>query len=203
MAQPRSSLAMALEFYKGPRPGISLTVAAIALIAALVVGVFHIIGLGKAGTIINESQQTVRTLHTYNAALEVWREMATTPDTAFSFPEQLRLRDSLGVALQGHLAGLRDELADEVDRSLVTDILNDMQQVQEEAGEGALGQTTRESMIVLTARQDSALFEAAQEYQKSQFLAAWLLGLTIVAAGVLVIPISWVYVNFKRGMPNL
>ena len=48
-----------------------------------------------------------------------------------------------------------------------------------------------------------ALFEAAQEYHKSQSLAAWLLGLTIVAAGVLVIPISWVYVNFKRGMPHL
>ena len=203
MAQPRSSLALALEYYKGPRPGIALTVAAIALIAALVVGVFHIVGLGRAGTIINESQSTVRTLHAYNAALEVWRQMATTPDTAFDFPAQARLRDSLGTALQGHLTGLRDELTDEIDQSLVADILADMRQVQEETGERSLGQTTREAMIVLTARQDSALFEAAQEYQKSQFLAAWLLGLTIVAAGVLVIPISWVYVNFKRGMPNM
>ena len=37
MAQPRSSLAMALEYYKGPRPGIALTIAAVALVGALVV----------------------------------------------------------------------------------------------------------------------------------------------------------------------
>ena len=201
MSQPRSSLALALDYYKGPRPGIALTIAAVALVAALVVGIFHFVALGRAGTIINESQSMVRTLHSYNAAIEVWRQMAVTPDTAFEFPEQVRLRDSLGTALLGHLNTLRDALSDTVDQGLVSDILQDMQGMQTETGTIEPGRTTREAMIVLTARQDSALFHAAQEYQRSQFLAAGLIALTVIAAGVLVVPISWVYIRFKKGVP--
>jgi hypothetical protein len=31
--------------------------------------------------------------------------------------------------------------------------------------------------------------------------AALLIGLTVIAAGVLIIPMSWVYVRYKRGIP--
>ncbi len=64
-----------------------------------------------------------------------------------------------------------------------------------------LGTASRNAMIVLTARQDSALFRAASQYQRSQFFAAVLVGLTVVAAGVLIIPMSWAYVRYKRGIP--
>ncbi|MCZ6758939.1 MAG: hypothetical protein O7D29_00980, partial [Gemmatimonadetes bacterium] len=62
-------------------------------------------------------------------------------------------------------------------------------------------QAGRGAMIVLTARQDSALFRAASDYQQSQFLAAAVIILTVVAAGVLIIPMSWVYIRYKRGIP--
>jgi hypothetical protein len=53
-------------------------------------------------------------------------------------------------------------------------------------------------MVVLTARQDSALFLAAARYNRSQYFAAVFIGLAVVAAGVLIIPMSWIYVRFKR-----
>jgi hypothetical protein len=56
-------------------------------------------------------------------------------------------------------------------------------------------------MMVLAARQDSALFRAAAQSQQSQMFAAILIALTIIAAGVLIIPMSWVYVRYKRGIP--
>ena len=201
MAQRRSSLAIALQDYKGPRPGIALTVAAIALIAALVGGVIHVPMLGRSGATISEGQQTVRTLHSYNAALEIWRQMAATPDTAFAFPEQVRLRDSLGRALRTNLRQLSAELSDSIDRSLVAEILEDLTVAESEVALFELGAASRNAMIVLTARQDSALFRAASQYQRSQFFAAVLVGLTVVAAGVLIIPMSWAYVRYKRGIP--
>jgi hypothetical protein len=56
-------------------------------------------------------------------------------------------------------------------------------------------------MMVLAARQDSSLFRAAAQSQQSQMFAAILIALTIIAAGVLIIPMSWVYVRYKRGIP--
>lgn len=201
MTQPRSSLAIALQDYKGPRPGIALTIAAVALIAALVVGVVHIVMLGRAGAAISEGQSTVRTLHSYNAALEVWREMATMPDSAMQFPQQAQLRDSIAVALRTNLTELREELDSEVDRNLVAEIIRELPRAGAETTGPQLGQAGRSAMIVLTARQDSALFRAATDYQKSQFFAASIIALTVIAAGVLIIPMSWVYVRYKRGIP--
>jgi hypothetical protein len=54
-------------------------------------------------------------------------------------------------------------------------------------------------MIVLLAKQDSAMFHAAQTSQNAVLLAAALLGLTVVAAGMLVIPMAWLYIRYKRG----
>jgi hypothetical protein len=57
----------------------------------------------------------------------------------------------------------------------------------------------REAMIVLLARQDSAMFHAAQASQQAVLLSAILLALTIVAAGTLIVPMAWLYVRYKRG----
>lgn len=202
MTQPRSSLAIALQDYQGPRPGIALTIAAVALIAALIVGIVHTVMLGQSGAAVRQGGETMRTLHRYSAGLEVWRQMASSGQ--MQFPDQVRLRDSLASALHAQLFGLREVLSDSVDRTLVGEILADLEawrgQQPSPAGPD-LGQRGREAMMVLTARQDSALFRAAQRSQRAQWFAAVLIGLTIIAAGVLIVPMSWVYVRYKRGIP--
>ncbi len=200
MTSPRSSLAIALQDYKGPRPGIALTIAAIALIAAIVVGFVHIVMLGQSGSVIDDGQRTIRTLHSYNAALEVWRQLAS---GEVEFTEQAQLRDSIQHALNLELSALQEELDDPVDKELVGDVLSDLQQpaAEAEAAGIALGQLGREAMIVLTARQDSMMFQAARQYHQSQWIAAVIIGLAVLAAGILVIPMSWMYVRYKRGIP--
>jgi hypothetical protein len=201
MTHPRSSLAIALQDYTGPRPGIALTIAAAALIAALVVGVAHTVMLGRSGAAIAEGGEAMRTLHRYTAALEVWRQMAAQPQ---QFPEQRRLRDSLATSLRQQLSSLQRQLGDSTDRELVGEIVADISSWSADRPVAAgldLGARGREAMMVLTARQDSALFRAAARYQRSQMFAALLIALTIIAAGVLIIPMSWLYVRYKRGIP--
>lgn len=201
MTQPRSSLAIALQDYKGPRPGIALTIAAVALLAAIVIGALHIYNLRQSRNAIDEGRRTIQTLHQYNAALEVWREMTATPQD-IEFPEQAHLRDSIALALQSQLRELRDHLTDTVDQNLVGDVINDLQSAGTDSSTGAeLGQSGREAMIVLTARQDSAMFRAAARNQQSLYFAGIVIGLAVVAAGVLIVPMSWMYVRYKRGVP--
>ena len=54
-------------------------------------------------------------------------------------------------------------------------------------------------MVVLLARQDSAMFAAAATAQRGVLLAAVLLALTILAAGMMVVPMAWLYIRYKRG----
>jgi hypothetical protein len=191
---PRSSLAIALEDYKGPRPGIALTIAAVFILAAVVVGVIHVAMLGKAGNSIEDGSQTIRTLNSYNAALEVWRQLAT--DTGEVTSQEAQLRDSIALALQRQFTTLRTELEDTTDQQLVDDILDDFTPAA-----GEVGLTGREALIVLKARQDSAIFQAATGWQSSQYMAALIIGLAVVAAGVMIVPMSWAYVRYKRGIP--
>ena len=188
---------MALQDYRGPRPGIALTIAAAALLVALVVGVFHLLGLGRSASLLSDSRRTIQTLNRYNATLEVWRQMAT---ATLEFEEQRRLRDSLAYALRTELDVVRQELTDSTDRALVSAILADLD-VPAEMPQLQLGVAGREAIIVLTARQDSALLTAAAESQRSRVVGAVLIALTVVAAAVLIVPMSWAYVRFKRGIP--
>ncbi|MDH4046111.1 MAG: hypothetical protein OEW06_16810 [Gemmatimonadota bacterium] len=188
---------MALQDYRGPRPGIALTIAAAALLVALVVGVFHLMGLGRSAAILANSQRTIQTLNRYNATLEVWRQMAT---GNLRFEQQRQLRDSLAFVLRTNLDGLRQELTDSTDRMLVSTILADLD-VSPATPQLQLGVAGREAIIVLTVRQDSALLTAASESQRSRVIGAVLIGLTVVAAAVLIVPLSWAYVRFKRGIP--
>lgn len=201
MTQPRSSLAIALQDYKGLRPGIAITIAAVALLAAIVVGALHIYNLRQSRRAIEEGRRTIQTLHEYNAALEVWRQMTAAPED-IEFPEQARLRDSISLALQNQLRELRQTLTDTVDRELVGYVVEDLQAVGAQAAAGEeLGRQGREAMIVLTARQDSALFRAAARNQQSLYFAGIVIGLAVVAAGILILPMSWMYVRYKRGVP--
>lgn len=197
MTQPRSSLAVALQDYKGIRPGIAVTIAAVALIAAIVVGAMHVIRLGRAASQISEGQHTMSTLRRYSAALEVWRQMAA---GEIEFEAQRQMRDSIGGALRGELAELGDALSDSTDKRLVLQIMQDLRS----PGEGDamdLGVSGREAMIILSGRQDSALFQAAVESQRAQIWGGVLIGLTILAAGILIVPMSWMYVRYKAGVP--
>jgi hypothetical protein len=199
MHRPRSSLAIALEDYKGPRPGIALTIAALFLVAAIVVGVVHVVMLGRAGSAIAAGSGTIRTLNSYNAALEVWRQMAT--DTGMVSPEQVQLRDSIAYALQRQFTTLRGEFEDTVDQGLVDQILDDFTPSSDPVGGAQVGVRGREAIIVLKARQDSAIFQAATGWQRSQYMAALIIGLGVIAAGVMIVPMSWAYVRYKRGIP--
>jgi hypothetical protein len=205
MNDPRSSLAIALQDHKGIRPGVALTIAAVALLVALVVvvGSLHMIMLGRSGSTLSEGQQIVRMLNNYQGALEIWRRLASLPDSEIQLEEQRRVRDSIGVALRVDLQDLRRQLADPVDRQLVESILDNLRRPGSGSGERLedLTQRGRGAMIVLTARQDSALFRAFRDNQRSQWYAAVVIAFTLVAAVLLVLPISWVYVRYKRGVP--
>jgi hypothetical protein len=189
---------MALQDYRGPRPGIALTVAAVALVIAMVVGVFHLLGLGRAAAVLADTQRTIQTLNRYNARLEVWRQMAA---GQLEFEAQRRLRDSLAYTLRADLGQLRESLVDSVDRALVGDILADLDAAAT-ATQFDLGVAGREAIMVLTARQDSTLLQAAAESQRARVVGAVLIALTVLAAVVLIVPISWAYVRFKRGIPQ-
>jgi len=56
-------------------------------------------------------------------------------------------------------------------------------------------------MILLVSRQETALFDAAAASQRARVFGGVLIALTIIAAGVLIVPMSWVYLRFKRGVP--
>ncbi len=201
MAKRRSSLAIALEYYKGPRPGIALTIAAVALIGALIIGVIHVVTLGSDRAVISDGQKTARMLNRYAAGLDMWWQMVLSPDE--DSPDRQRSRDSIGVALRVHLQNLRSELADPMAQLLVNDILESIQKPSSgpAAGINTLTTQARSAMIALTARQDSALFQAVARSQRSQLIGAIGTALTLLAAVCLIAPISWVYLRYKAGVP--
>jgi len=190
----RSSFAVAMKDYTFIRPGIAVTISAITLALALVIGLWLIISLNAAARTVDRGARTVETLHRYNAGLEVWREMATSNDPAYRRPEAQAQRDTLGRNLRVQLSELANNSDDERERILIESVLGGLTST----GTGA-GTEARQAMIVLLAKQDSAMFHAAQASQQAVFLSAVLLALTIVAAGMLIVPMAWLYVRYKRG----
>lgn len=183
-----------MKDYTFIRPGIAVTISAITLIAALVVGVLLIGSLGRAARTVRQGGQTAQTLHRYNAALEVWRGMAVSGDSGLDRPEARQLRDSIRAALTDNFASLQATLTDATDSTMVRTILDGLV-----TGDVELTGEARQAMIVLLARQDSAMFQAAATSQRAVLFSALLLGLTVLAAGMLVIPMAWLYVRYKRG----
>ena len=190
----RSSFAIAMKDYTFIRPGIAVSISAATLVLALGVGFWLIVSLRSAATTVESGARTVETLHKYNAGLEVWRQMVTSTDPAYKRPEALAQRDSIGRALREQLARLATEMSDPTDQERVQQVLEGLTRT-----DPTIGTEARQAMIVLLAKQDAAMFKAAETSQKAVLLAAALLGLTVVAAGMLVIPMAWLYIRYKRG----
>jgi hypothetical protein len=194
LSMPRSSFAIAMKDYTVIRPGIAVTLSAATLVLALMFGLDLIASLRRAAATVDRGARASRTLHRYNAGLEVWRRMATSTDPAYRRPEVVAQRDSIREALRTQLSGLANALDNPIDQDLAQSILTGLGSTDAETGPKA-----REAMIVLLAHQDAALFEAATTAQRGVLLAAVLLALTIIAAGMLVVPMAWLYVRYKRG----
>lgn len=183
-----------MKDYTFIRPGIAVTISAVTLALALVIGLWLIFSLSRAATTVARGARTSETLHRYNAGLEVWREMATGTDPRFRRVEAVAARDSLGRQLRVELAGLGNTLTSPHEHELVQTVLGGLTST----GAG-VGTDARQAMIVLLRMQDSALFQAAEASQQAVLLSSVLLALTIIAAGMLIVPMAWLYVRYKRG----
>ena len=190
----RSSFAVAMKDYTFIRPGIAVTISAVTLALALIIGLWLIFSLSRAAATVTHGARTSESLHRYNAGLEVWREMATGTDPRLRRAEAVSARDSLGRKLRVELSELGSSMTNEHERSLVQTALGGLTS----AGTGA-GTDARQAMIVLLRMQDSSLFQAAQASQQAVLLSSVLLALTIIAAGMLIVPMAWLYVQYKRG----
>jgi hypothetical protein len=190
----RSSFAIAMKDYTFIRPGIAVSISAATLALALVIGFWLIVSLRGAAATVESGARTVETLHRYNAGLEVWREMVTSTDPAYRRPEAVAQRDSIGRTLREQLARLGNNMTDPADHERVQQVLEGLTRT-----DPSISTAARQAMIVLLAKQDSAMFKAAETSQKAVLLSAALLGLTVVAAGMLVIPMAWLYIRYKRG----
>src|SRR2546421_2009989 len=190
----RSSFAVAMKDYTFIRPGVAVTISALTLSLALVIGLWLIFSLRGAAATVARGAHVSETLHRYNAGVEIWREMATGTDPGFRRIEAVAQRDSLGRTLRVELADLANSMTDERERDLVQTVLDGLTSTSTGAGTDA-----RQAMMVLLAKQDSLLFHAAQASQQAVLLSAMLLALTIIAAGMLIVPMAWLYVRYKQG----
>ncbi|HYS22109.1 MAG TPA: hypothetical protein VEO73_13550 [Gemmatimonadales bacterium] len=190
----RSSFAMAMKDYTFIRPGIAVSISALTLIAALVIGIGLIRSLRQASTTVAQGARTVQALHRYNAGLEVWRQMATSTDPAYKRPAVVAQRDSIRLALQGQLSRLAATMTDPAEQEQVQTVLGGLATT-----DVGVGTQARQAMIVLLARQDNRMFDAAQASERAVLLSAVLLALTVLAAGMLVVPMAWLYLRYKRG----
>ena len=191
---PRSSFAIAMKDYTFIRPGIAITISAATLVAALMIGVLLIKSLAHASATVDRGARASELLHRYNARYEVWRSMATSTDATFQRPEAQAQRDSVRNDLQLELSRFGNGLPSQQEKDLVQQALEGLASTDYQTTNKA-----RQAMIVLLARQDATLFEAAETSQQGVLLAAVLLALTILAAGLLIVPMAWLYVRYKRG----
>jgi len=188
-SMPRSSFAIAMKDYTLIRPGIAVSISAATLVAAMVIGVLLIKSLAHASATVNRGATASEALHRLNAKYEVWRTMATGSDTTFR-----RQADSIRSALQSDLSRFGASLSTEQERGFVQQILEGIASTDAPTTKDA-----REAMILLLAHQDAALFDAAETSQRGVIFAAVLLALTILAAGMMIVPMAWLYIRYKRG----
>src|SRR3989449_11252362 len=164
----RSSFAVAMKDYTFIRPGIAVTISAVTLALALVIGLWLIFSLNEAAQTVSRGARNSATLHRYNAGLEVWRQMATSTDPGFRRAEAVAQRDSLGRQLRVELADLGNTMDDDEDRQRVQIVLGGLTST----GTGA-GTDARQAMIVLLAKQDSALFRSEERRVGKECRSRW------------------------------
>ncbi len=190
----RSSFAIAMKDYTFIRPGIAVSISAVTLIVALILGLTLVTSLQRAAVTVRIGATALQTLHGASAKLEVWRQMATSTDPAYKRADAMAQRDSIRAELQNQMVQLSRSLTDSADQELVHQVLDGLTTT-----DATVTTQARTAMIVLLAHQDNAMFQAAEASQWGVLLAAGLLGLTILAAGMLVIPMAWLYIRYKRG----
>lgn len=188
-SMPRSSFAIAMKDYTLIRPGIAVSISAATLVAAMVIGVLLIRSLTQASATVNRGATASEALHRLNAKYEVWRSMATGSDTSYR-----RQADSIRSALQSDVSRFGASLSTEQERGFVQQILAGIAST-----DAATTKDAREAMILLLAHQDATLFAAAETSQRGVTFAAVLLALTILAAGMMIVPMAWLYIRYKRG----
>src|SRR6201988_2913371 len=130
----RSSFAIAMKDYTFIRPGVAVTLSAVTLALALVIGLWLIFSLREAPATVTHGANTVETLHRYSAGMEVWRQMSTATDAAYRRPEAIAQRDSLGRQLRVQLAGLANSMQDDRERDLVQNVLLGLTSTEPNAG---------------------------------------------------------------------
>src|SRR5260370_20971617 len=109
--------------------------------------------------------------------------MATSSDPRFRRPEAVAQRDTLGRKLRVQLAALGSSMPDDRERDLVQTVLGGLTST----GTG-VGTDARQAMIVLLAKQDSAMFQAAQASQQAVLLSPVLLAPSIIPALLTILP---------------
>jgi len=191
---PRSSFAVAMKDYTIVRPGIAVTISALCLVAALVVGGILIGSLRRASAMVDYARKSAFTLHDYNAALDTWHQLVTSEDPELQKPQSRALRDSIRTALMGQLNQMAASTGDTSQKNLIATVVRGLQSMN-----AGLDDAARQSMIVMLARQDAAMFQAIASSQRAVLLSALLIGFTIIAAGSMVVPMAWLYIRFKEG----
>jgi phosphomevalonate kinase len=191
---PRTSFAMAIKDYTFIRPGIAVSISALCLIAALVVGVVLISSLQQAARTVDSARRTAFTLSSYNAALQTWQELVASEDPQLKRPESRAMRDNIRKALLQQLQETRAAATDTSYQRLLDQVIKGLGAT--DAGMDAAG---REAMVVVMARQDQAMLQAVAQSQRAVQLSAVLIALTVLAAGTLVVPMAWLYIRYKRG----
>lgn len=191
---PRTSFAMAIKDYTFIRPGIAVSISALCLIAALVVGVVLISSLQQAARTVDSARRTAFTLSSYNAALQTWQELVASEDPQLKRPESRAMRDNIRKALVQQLQETRAAATDTSYQRLLDQVIKGLGAT--DAGMDAAG---REAMVVVMARQDQAMLQAVAQSQRAVQLSAVLIALTVLAAGTLVVPMAWLYIRYKRG----
>lgn len=193
-SMPRTSFAMAIKDYTFIRPGIAVSISALCLIAALVVGVVLISSLQQAARTVDSARRTAFTLSSYNAALQTWQELVASEDPQLKRPESRTMRDNIRKALLQQLQETRAAATDTSYQRLLDQVIKGLGAT--EAGMDAAG---REAMVVVMTRQDQAMLQAVAQSQRAVSLSAVLIALTVLAAGTLVVPMAWLYIRYKRG----
>lgn len=191
---PRSSFAVALKDYTFVRPGIAVSISALCLVAALVVGGILIGSLRRTSAMVEYARKSAFTLHDYNAALDTWHQLVTSEDPELQKPESRSLRDSIRTALIAQLNQMVAATGDTTQKNLIATVVRGLQSMNV-----GLDDAARQSMIVMLSRQDDAMFQAIASSQRAVLLSAVLIALTIIAAGSMVVPMAWLYIRFKQG----
>src|SRR3989442_14718299 len=162
----RSSFAVAMKDYTLIRPGIAVTISAVTLALALVIGLWLILSLREAAQTVVHGARTSEMLHRYNAGLEVWRQMATGTDPRLRRVEAVAQRGSLGRGLRGQLADLASSM-DDHERDLVQTGLGGLTSTGTRAGtEG------RQGVVLPPAEQDAGGVHGAAASPPSPLLGA-------------------------------